>query len=72
MIKKILLDQAVQLKIEREKRKITQSQLSEITGIPQSTISKIEKGRNTSTETLTRLSLALGLKPIIGFERVED
>ena len=48
---------------EREKKNITQSQLSKITNIHQAEISKIERGiGNPSIKTLERLAKGLGLK----------
>ena len=52
----------------REQRKLTQKQLSELTGINQADISKIEKGSaNPSVRTLQRLAAGLGMKVIIDF-----
>ncbi|MBR5668976.1 MAG: helix-turn-helix transcriptional regulator, partial [Spirochaetales bacterium] len=50
----------------RGKADITQKQLSELTGIDQSDISKIERGvANPSVSTLERIARALGGKLII-------
>lgn len=46
----------------RKKQKITQVQLSEKTGIPQATISRVESFRSTPTlQVLIKISQALGL-----------
>lgn len=52
----------------REQRKITQSDLSKVTGIAQGDISKIEKGSaNPSLKTLKRLADGLGMNLKIEF-----
>ena len=49
--------------LEREKKRITQSELAKITNIHQAEISKIERGiGNPSIKTLERLAEGLGLK----------
>ena len=49
--------------LEREKKRITQSELAKITNIHQAEISKIERGiANPSIKTLERLAEGLGLK----------
>lgn len=55
-------DIIVSLIKERKKKKLTQAQLSEVTGIPQATISRLESFASTPTlQVLIRLSNALGL-----------
>ena len=52
----------------RKESGITQKQLSEITGINQSNLSRIENGDiNPSVATLNRIATALGKKLIIAF-----
>jgi DNA-binding XRE family transcriptional regulator len=70
MMKKSILNMALSLKKVREDRGVSQRKLAKITGIAQSTIAKIEKGHNAGTETITRLSLALGMQPKLGFEMI--
>ena len=38
---------------------LTQRQLSELSHVPQSTIARIERGHNTSIETMSKLAVAL-------------
>ncbi|MBQ6453777.1 MAG: helix-turn-helix transcriptional regulator [Coriobacteriales bacterium] len=52
----------------REEAGITQSRLSELSGIAQPDISRIEKGRaNPSVRTLKRLAAGLGKRLVIDF-----
>ena len=47
----------------REKKHLTQKQLSELTGIAQADISRMENGTaNPSIKTLQRLAVALGMQ----------
>lgn len=53
----------------RDEKKLTQKDLSDLTGITQSDISKIENGiGNPSIKTLDRLASAMGKKVVISFE----
>lgn len=54
------LDSAVALMHEREKSGLTQRQLAEISGVPQTTIARIERGANTSFNTMSKIAMALG------------
>ena len=49
------------LRQEREKAKLTQAELSHISGVPQAVISDIEKGvtKNPRLETVKKLAIAL-------------
>lgn len=49
------------LKAARKERKLTQTRLAEIAGLSQTTISDIERGRNTSSKELPMLAAALGV-----------
>ena len=54
----------------RSGQKLTQKQLSEITGIYQADISNIERGKaNPSIDTLNRLAEGMGMKLKISFEK---
>jgi len=56
----------------RRKKAITQSQLSEITGIAQADISRIENGNaNPSIQTLQRLAAGLGMRLKVEFVPIE-
>ena len=54
------------VRIIRELQELSQSQLSELTGIPQATISAIENGRvNLGVERAKVLARALGCHPAV-------
>lgn len=61
------------LRIMRELQELSQSQLSELTGIAQSTISAIENGHVDLTEMRARqFALALKCHPAVLLESIED
>ena len=50
----------IDLKRIRKEKKLTQQELSQLSGVPQQTISRYEKGsRNADSENLKKLALAL-------------
>lgn len=50
----------IDLKRIRKEKKLTQQDLSQLSGVPQQTISRYEKGsRNADSENLKKLALAL-------------
>lgn len=51
---------AVEVFKAREAAGITQQELADKAGIPQTTVARIERGTNTSIETLTKIASALG------------
>lgn len=55
----------IPLKTARKIKGITQQELSSLSGVPQQTISKIEKGRtrDLTWTTASRLAAALGVDP---------
>lgn len=56
----------------RQKRGLTQKELSERTGITQADISRLEKGNaNPSLKTLRRLANGLGMNLVLKFEPIE-
>ena len=57
---KVKLTSAVALMKARESAGLTQRELAELAAVPQSTIARIERGDNTSFETLSKLASALG------------
>ena len=65
--------QIIKSMLEARRRKaITQSQLSEITGIAQADISRIENGNaNPSIQTLQRLAAGLGMRLKVEFVPIE-
>ncbi|MCI1890502.1 helix-turn-helix transcriptional regulator [Schleiferilactobacillus perolens] len=46
----------------REAAGLSQQGLADVSGVPKTTIARIERGNNTSIETLTKLANALGKK----------
>ena len=64
---------AAQVRAERAARQMTQAALVEASGIPRSTLIRIESGARVADSTqLHRLTLALGLSLSEFFERVES
>ncbi|QVI34658.1 transcriptional regulator [Lacticaseibacillus chiayiensis] len=61
------LDSAVALMNAREAQGLTQRELAERAGVPQSTIARIERGDNTSMDTLSHIAFALGKKLKVQF-----
>ena len=61
------LDSAVALMLAREEAGYSQRELAELAHVPQSTIARIEKGENTSVDTLGKIAFALGKELKISF-----
>ena len=62
-----------QLKRERTRQRVTQKQLSAITGVPQVQISLIENGREAvALDTLTKLAAGLGKQLELSFSELEE
>ena len=56
-----------ELTLARKEKKLTQKQLGELCGLPQSAIARIEKGENSpSIATVTKVLSALGKRLYIG------
>jgi transcriptional regulator with XRE-family HTH domain len=55
----------MELRTARQKRKLTQEQLAELSGLPQTTISDIERGaiKKPSWEAVSRIAKALECSP---------
>ena len=61
------------LRRARAQKGLTQRQLAELAGIPQSSIAKIESGaRQPTLPVLTRILAAVDLEPRIALERYDD
>ena len=56
------LESAVVLLKAREDAGLTQRELAKRVDVPQSTIARIERGNNTSVDTLSKIANALGKK----------
>ncbi|WP_270276197.1 helix-turn-helix domain-containing protein [Weissella confusa] len=61
------LESAVQLMLAREAAGLSQRDLAAKSGVPQSTIARVERGSNTSIDTLNKLAFALGKKLEVRF-----
>ena len=53
--------------LAREEAGYSQRELAELAHVPQSTIARIEKGANTSVDTLSKIAFALGKELKISF-----
>ncbi|MGJ3730563.1 helix-turn-helix domain-containing protein [Enterococcus faecium] len=54
------LNSALALMEAREAAGLTQRELAELASVPQSTVARIERGNNTSFDTLSKIANALG------------
>lgn len=61
------LESAVALLKAREDAGLTQRELAKRVDVPQSTIARIERGNNTSVDTLSKIASALGKKLKVEF-----
>ena len=61
------LESAVALTKLREEQGLSQRELARLAHVPQSTIARIEKGSNTSVDTLIKIATALGKELKISF-----
>jgi ribosome-binding protein aMBF1 (putative translation factor) len=61
------LESAIAVTNVRKASGLSQRQLADISQVPQSTIARIERGDNTSVDTLTKIANALGKKLTVSF-----
>lgn len=61
------LESAIALTKVRKDAGLSQRKLAEISKVPQSTIARIERGDNTSMDTLSKLAEAMGKKLTVNF-----
>ena len=61
------LENAIALLRARENAGLSQRELAERSGVPQSTIARIERGYNTSIDTLSKIAFALNKRVKISF-----
>lgn len=59
---------AVAIKQERENYGWTQQELAKKAGLPQSTVARIEKGANTSMDTISKIANAFGKGVVLSFK----
>ena len=64
---KAMLASAVAITKARETAGLSQRELAERSGVPQSTIARIERGYNTSIGTLSKIAFALNKRVKISF-----
>ena len=64
---KSILASAVAITKAREAAGLTQRELAERSGVPQSTIARIERGYNTRIDTLSKIAFALNKRVKISF-----
>ena len=64
---KSMLASAVAITKAREAAGLKQRELAERSGVPQSTIARIERGYNTSIDTLSKIAFALNKRVKISF-----
>lgn len=68
LIHKAMVEIACLIKMEREKQGLSQRDLAIRTGLTQTTILRLEQGKNANLETLIRVARAMDMSPIIRFE----
>lgn len=61
------LESAIALTKVRKDAGLSQRKLAELSKVPQSTIARIERGDNTSMDTLSKLAEAMGKKLTVNF-----
>ncbi|HEL1838603.1 MULTISPECIES: helix-turn-helix transcriptional regulator [Streptococcus] len=59
LAEKTILESALAVYNARQKAGLTQRELAELSHVPQSTIARIERGNNTSIETMSKIAFAL-------------
>ncbi len=59
LTEKAILESAIAVSDARQTAGLTQRELASLSHVPQSTIARIERGHNTSIETMSKIALAL-------------
>ncbi|HFI0042378.1 TPA: helix-turn-helix domain-containing protein [Streptococcus suis] len=59
LAEKAILESALAVYNARQKAGLTQRELADLSHVPQSTIARIERGNNTSIETMSKIAYAL-------------
>ncbi|MGQ7379532.1 helix-turn-helix domain-containing protein [Streptococcus suis] len=67
LAEKAILESALAVYNARQKAGLTQRELADLSHVPQSTIARIERGNNTSIETMSKIAYALDQKLTISF-----
>ncbi|HEM5997272.1 TPA: helix-turn-helix transcriptional regulator [Streptococcus suis] len=62
LAEKAILESALAIYNARQKAGLTQRELADLSHVPQSTIARIERGNNTSIETMSKIAYALDQK----------
>ncbi|WP_075572208.1 helix-turn-helix domain-containing protein [Megasphaera coli] len=67
LTEKAILESAIAVYDARQSAGLTQRELASLSHVPQSTIARIERGHNTSIETMSKIALALNKNLTISF-----
>lgn len=70
LIHKAMIQIACKIKKAREDLGLSQRDIAQKTGLTQTTILRLEKGKNSNLETLIKVARSMGLNPKIDFEVV--
>ena len=62
LAEKAILESALAVYNARQKAGLSQRELADLSHVPQSTIARIERGNNTSIETMSKIAYALNQK----------
>lgn len=62
LAEKAILESALAVYNARQKAGLSQRELANLSHVPQSTIARIERGNNTSIETMSKIAFALNQK----------
>lgn len=62
LAEKAILESALAVYNARQKAGLSQRELADLSHVPQSTIARIERGNNTSIETMSKIAYALDQK----------
>ena len=67
LAEKAILESAISVYNARKRAGLTQRELASLSHVPQSTIARIERGHNTSIETMSKIAFALNKNLTINF-----
>ena len=67
LTEKAILESAIAVSDARQTAGLTQRELASLSHVPQSTIARIERGYNTSIDTLSKIAFALNKRVKISF-----
>ena len=67
LAEKAILESAIAVYNARKRAGLTQRELASLSHVPQSTIARIERGHNTSIETMSKIAFAMNKNLTINF-----